>query len=68
VNDCLLLVVPFTERSGAEYEREIRGKVPYLLLSREYFARRYSDAFQFTPLPTFCYGPNRAMVRISKQA
>jgi len=66
--DCVLLVVPFTGTTGVAYEREIRGKVPYLLLSRDYFSRRYSDRFRFTPLPTSCYGPNRAIVRISKQA
>jgi SAM-dependent methyltransferase len=67
-NDCVLLVVPITGRSGVAYEREVRGTVPYLLLSRDYFARRYADSFQFTPLPTSCYGPNRAIVRIAIHA
>jgi SAM-dependent methyltransferase len=67
-NDCVLLIIPFTGNPGVEYEREMRGNVPYLLLSRDYFARRYSENFKFTPLPTSCYGPNRAIVRISKRA
>ena len=62
VTERLMLIVPMTKKREISYEHELRGKVPYLLLSERYFYLKYRGNARVLPLPADCYGPGRALV------
>lgn len=62
----LILIVPVTTTPHLVYEHALRDNIPYLLLSEEYFGRRYGSGIHVVHLPHSCYGPNRIAVTVTK--
>ena len=63
----LLLIVPLPDTPAVAYEHAIRGKVNYLLVSGEYFEKRYpADSVCVVALDSSYYRRNRAAIFISK--
>ena len=60
----LILIAPLATRPGVLYEYEFRGRVRYLLLSREYFTRQFGAAVEIADLPRQCYGDGRAVIQV----
>jgi hypothetical protein len=63
----LILICPLPDHASSTFEYVLRGKVPYVLISPEYFRRKYGEeAVRVVHLEDQLYGPNRALIRIRK--
>jgi hypothetical protein len=63
----LILVVPLTTTPGLSYEYALCDNMPYVLLSKQFFQKKYGEGVHVLDLPPFDYGPNRAAVIINKE-